>query len=544
VLGRYLSPEALYFGSFRLGLALAALVALLLLWRRPRPRVLLVVVLALHVAAWLGYRAPLQRPYGLGEGSDRTFNVGMAASVAVGHSPFEHTQVGHGSPEPLWPALVALLAGRDPGRVPAVFDALTPIALLAVGLATYFAFRRRAAGGEWDAVVIAFAVLSLSSIAIHPRPPVPPFWVANFLYKPNHGIAFALTAAVIALAGDRRRARALAVVLSLLAWVFLLGWAYAAAGLLAALALMRPPDRPWRPVLAALGVSALVALPYVRHLARDYSPAMDSATARHMWNDPNALLLAMPNWSTLDLGALLPAGLAGLWLVRRRRDAFEASVFGFGLAAWGMWALSLPLALAGIAPEPDELHFHLRFVMSLCAGLALSAAARLLSEHLALAEGRGHLLAIGACLPLAFPIAHDPPAMDRYYAESVVPVPPKVVAYADWIRANTPADAVFVAGRSSGMWIPALTGRRVLLAHAGKLLPKDHDARKEAERTLLTGEDEGQVRAAAQRWGVTHLAIDEELMHEYGAEGFMALGNRPWHRTVFANSAARLVELR
>jgi hypothetical protein len=134
--------------------------------------------------------------------------------------------------------------------------------------------------------------------------------------------------------------------------------------------------------------------------------------------------------------------------------------------------------------------------------------------------------------------------MDRYYAESLQPVPPKVVAYAEWIRANTPKDAVFVAGRSSGMWIPALTGRRVLLAHAGKLLPGDHDARRSAERVLLTAEDERTVKETAAQWGVTHLAIDEELMHEYGAEGFMALANRPWHRTAFANTAARLVELR
>ncbi|HEU0090987.1 MAG TPA: hypothetical protein VFS78_02680, partial [Vicinamibacteria bacterium] len=115
--GHYLSTEALALGTFRLTLALAALLAFALLARWPRPRLALAVVLAMHVAAWLVYRAPLQRPYGLGEGSDRTFNVGMAAAVATGHSPFEHTQVRHGSPEPLWNALVGTMAGRRPERV-------------------------------------------------------------------------------------------------------------------------------------------------------------------------------------------------------------------------------------------------------------------------------------------------------------------------------------------------------------------------------------------------------------------------------------------
>src|SRR5689334_24336315 len=83
--------------------------------RRP-PRSTLFPYTTLFRSAWLVYRAPLQRPYGLGEGSDRTFNVGMAASVAAGHSPFEHTQVRHGSPEPLWNALVGGFARGHPDR--------------------------------------------------------------------------------------------------------------------------------------------------------------------------------------------------------------------------------------------------------------------------------------------------------------------------------------------------------------------------------------------------------------------------------------------
>jgi len=94
------------------------------------------------------------------------------------------------------------------------------------------------------------------------------------------------------------------------------------------------------------------------------------------------------------------------------------------------------------------------------------------------------------------------------------------------------------------MWIPALTGRRVLLAEAGKLLPGDHAERKAVERTLLLSSDATEARAAAARYGVTHLAIDEDLMHEYGAESFASLAVQPWHRTVFANTAARIVELR
>lgn len=545
--GHYLSADALALSTFRLALALAGLLAFAVLARWPRPRLALGIVLGMHVAAWLAYRAPLQRPYGLGEGSDRTFNVGMAAAVATGHSPFEHTQVRHGSPEPFWNALVGTIARHHPERVPAVYDALTPLALLAVGLATYVWIRRRdgSAGEEWDAVVAAFAVLSLSSLAMNARPPVPPFWVANFMYKPNHGIAYALAAAAIGIGVARGRVWALALALGALAWVSLVHWAYVLVGLVAGTLLWPSAPRRWRPLLGGIALSALAAAPYVFHLARDYAPTESSATARHMWTDPNALLLAVPNWSTIDLGPLLSLGLIGLWLARRRATPLEAMILGMGLAGWAIWLVSVPLAVAGISPEPDEMHYFLRYVMSLGAGLALVAAARWMSAASpGLAGGRAHLLVLSACLPLAFPVYHDPPTMDRYYAESCRPVPPRIAAYAEWIRTHTPPDAVFAAGKSAAMWIPALTGRRVLLAEAGKLLPGDHAERKAVERTLFTSSDAGAVRAAAERYGVTHLAIDEELMHEYGGESFAGLAKGPWGRTVFANTAARIVELR
>jgi hypothetical protein len=222
----------------------------------------------------------------------------------------------------------------------------------------------------------------------------------------------------------------------------------------------------------------------------------------------------------------------------------EAAVVGFGVAGWAMWAASLPLALAGFAPEPDELHYFLRFVMSLAAGMALATAATWLARASALGIGQAHLLLMAACLPLAFPVYHDPLTMDRYFAESCRPLPPKVVAYTDWIRAHTSPDAVFAAGRSAAMWIPALTGRRVLLAEGGRLLPADYDQRKAVERTLLTSSDAASVRQAAERYGVTHIAIDEDLAHEYGVENFAELAMAPCYRTVVANTAARVVELR
>src|SRR6185295_18074862 len=114
MLGHYLSPWTLAFAGFRVALACLALALGAILWRRPRAAVAFGALLAVNLVCWAAYSLPLERPYGLDEGSDRAFNVGMAACVAAGRSAFEHTQARFTSPEPLWNALVGTLSLGHP----------------------------------------------------------------------------------------------------------------------------------------------------------------------------------------------------------------------------------------------------------------------------------------------------------------------------------------------------------------------------------------------------------------------------------------------
>jgi hypothetical protein len=218
-------------------------------------------------------------------------------------------------------------------------------------------------------------------------------------------------------------------------------------------------------------------------------------------------------------------------------------LLGLIFGACGLWLLSVPAALLGMAPEPDELHYFVRFVMALAAGTALAAAARWWEGLRGLNTGQGHLLAMGMCLPLSFPLYWDPPSMDRYYRINMMPLGPKVLAYTQWIRMNTSPRAVFSGGKTSSTWIPALAGRQVLLAEAGKLIPPDYSERKEAERVLLTERDPDRVRATAARFGVTHVAIDPGLLEEYGVASFRELATSVAYRTCMVNSAVKLLEI-
>ena len=84
----------------------------------------------------------------------------------------------------------------------------------------------------WERVLWVFAVLMLASITMSGRPPAPPFWMASFLMKPNHGSALGLVALAVGfLPRPRPPVVALGIVLALLAWASLMHWVYVLPGI-------------------------------------------------------------------------------------------------------------------------------------------------------------------------------------------------------------------------------------------------------------------------------------------------------------------------
>lgn len=539
-----LSPLALAYVAFRFAYVLLGLLGFLWLWRRPRPASALLLLLGLNLATWAASVAPLGRLYGLSEHLDRGFAVGMTATVATGHTPFEHTQVGFANLEPLWSALPAALALFRPENAIAVWFWLSPLAIVAVGAGLYFGLRVSDHDEDaWERVLIVFAVLGLSSFSLSQRAPLPPLWSANFLLKPNHAAGWAMLAVVLGMRARGRGPLAVGLALGLLAWVFFLHWVYAAAGLLAGLWLRRPGGRDARPLAASLAVSLVFAAPYVWHLMRDHSPFAEGDTPRQIWLDVLGMHLALPHWATLDLGPLFLLGVLGAAFLWRRGERRDSEVLGLLAVTWLLWAAYEAAALFGVSPEPDELHYFLRVVMALVAGSALYAAAGAVSRLLPLRPGQAPLAVMAVMLPLTFPASWDPPAMDRYFRWCLAPLRPKVVAYGEWVRRNTPKDAVFAAGNQACIWIPALAGRRVLLAGASRP-PRDYAARKEAERTLLLSRKPELIRATARRFGVDYLAIDGEMLLEYGEEQLDGLGQLPVYELQYQSSAVRIFKIK
>lgn len=531
------SEQSAFWGLHAAWLAVSVLSAALLA-RRPNPRLALGVLVLMHALAFLGYYANLGRPYAIGVSHDRAIGVGMAMAVADGGSPFDHVQVEFGNLEPLWTFFVAVLSGFSADRVPALYDRMTLLVLTLTALGFYRAWSIPRAGEDadvagWRGVLVAAGVLGLSSFSMSPEPPVQIFWQGNFVFKPNHALAFGLVGLLSRFSPSNTSWVRVGLLQGLLIWVFILDWAYLVPGLF--LAAWLGGDRMEGLKRAALStvLGLLIGLPYLLHLFRDYSPVGDGEMAQ-IWRDHMGGRLASPYWWSLDLGPVLILFLVALFFALRR-SGNESGAVGF-LATGPLVALCYVIGFQlGLAPEPDEGHYYVRMVAGAGAGYAVWSMASRLGG---ISKWR-QALGFGIILASSVPAYFNPFLDDRYYPLSRTALPSGVAATADWIRSNVGPRSVLIS--ADGIMLAGLTGRRFLMVRPDQTA--DRNDRERAERDIVTSLDPETVRRAAARYGVTHVVLDERLREKYGdlARG---LGNRPWFEPAFLNSFTRILILR
>ena len=531
-----------FYVGFRIAYLALGVLLIAVVWQRPRPGALVAVVLAINGFAWWAYVSPLERVYALMEGGDRISNLGAAAIVAAGNSPWERVQVGEVALEPFWTVAIASLALFRPENVMTVYYYLPVLALVAVALGLYRGARLGSASDiRWELAVIVFAVLGLASIAMTSRSPIPPHWIGNFLLKPNHVSAYGLAAVVFGLRAARRPAWQLGLAMGLLAWVFLMTWAFVAAALLLAEAFTPKDERRPAALVGALAASGVIASPLLVAIAIHYSPSSAAAGATQLWRQADmGTLVGYPDMILGDLGPGLPLAIAGVWTAWSRRSALDRLLLGLIVSATAIWVAVSIGSQFGAAPEPDEVFYHVRFALAFAMGVGLARAARWIERAASWREGRGYLAVVCCCLPFTLPAYWNPPTMDRYYDHHTKPIPKKVLQYAEWIREQTPPAAIFAATPSAAYWIPALAGRRVLTSGSSRPLP-DYGSRQELLQILMTARSRAEARAAAARYGVTHLAVDWSFRDETDPNYFPS--RKQVLEPVFYNSRVRIFEV-
>lgn len=502
-LGDYLVDFRYLFSFLIFVLALGAL-------RWPGRAWLLTGTLLVASLAMGALELPLARPYGVVEGSRVLEDVGHVMVRAAAGSGSDGRLVDQPSPHPLWGTALAWLSGFDVERLWRWYPWLPCLALLCLGTAVAWSLGGLQERDELPEGTLAglgaFFVLFLSAHRLSFLAGST-FWEAAFWRAPHVGVTLAVLCLCLRLLSvERPRYRVVAAALLVLA-----GWLEPrASSVFAAGALVWALGARSRGAFLSICGAIFLYLPFrvgeaPVELPADFGRSYD--------------VLDRVFSMTVDSGlvfVLALAGIAMLWRSGRAAERLLAVAAASGLVAWGFVSST---ALAARRLDPDVIAPFVRLWLAMAAsygfyrGLAAAGAIhsrvpggfRFVPEILRdLSTARLGLAAfLALSLPWCFPYWWMPVYMDPTYVRSLTPITGNLFAMSKAIRESSEPSAVFVAGKSYAPWIPALSGRRVLLAEAE---PLDLVSRRAAEQAFAFSNDASAIRAAADRYRLTHLA--------------------------------------
>jgi hypothetical protein len=517
---------------FAAGKALYAFVYLIwafLLFRGGNRGAWLLLLLALF--PWFLTTYPLERLYGLETGLDRQRNVWWCATAAAGNAPWESGVLAAKNLEPAWAFFVASLALFDPSRVVPLYAFLPALAIVLVGLSFHRAFRAGAdfgEGGGGRAELVALFVVFLLLLA--PSPPLDymspfrAFWQRTFLLKPNHALGLALLPLVareLASARSRFRHVVAGLLLGALGWAFVVHWALASLGIVFYVVLLRMKrvegwQREASRVAIVLVLSLIVVAPYLAYLVQNF-PVVSFPTAafpddpeRSVWGDRRSGTHSLFFLATLDLGPLFFLGLLGVIVTFLRGRRFELLWLGLTAGACAGWIANVALLFLGQARQSDEIYFFLVVLVAVEAAFGTEEVVERVGKSWD--RRRAATAAVLLWFPLTLPWWWDPARMDTHFRLALEPLPGNVTALSDWLLRSSEGRDVVLAGTDSAMWIPALTGRRVL--RTGK--PEPGTEALENERRILFPSDPEDSRRTLERLGVRFVVADPALRAEHG----------------------------
>jgi hypothetical protein len=392
----------------------------------------------------------------------------------------------------------------------------------------YFGLKPSSQGEEgkdrrWELALAVYFVMLLSSSPSERYGVFGSFWQMSFLHKPNHVFALALIPWWIRAWTDGRRMHRIlggGLILTAIAWIFLVHWSYIVAGLFVYViwALWEGNRSEAGHTVLATGISFVGAIPYIAFLLLNYGWQQGDASMRQLWYKPGYETGYYDVFAvTLEHGVLFFLSVAGIVVMAVRRRQEDRIWLSLLVGTIPIWVLQLILLFMKKGGEPDELYFFIRFLLAFAAGIGAFFVLKSAGHFFELGRNgttRLICLLLLLTLPLSFPFWWNPLQMDRYYPIGLEPIPKDVMALTRWVRGNTSPDDVFLAGSETAVWIAALSGRRALLSRQRPA--RHYRERLVLERRLLTRPDPEAFREACDRFGLTHLALDESYLGLFG----------------------------
>ena len=461
-------------------------VSFLLFFRYKRWTILAMGIAALVVVSWFVTFYPVHRVYGLEAPGDRLRNLSWVASVAAGNSPMSTGWVGDVSLEPLWALVAGSLCFGNPERAPLIYALISLVVPLLFGSVLFLHFRSRedeTKTNELRALVVVGFALLMSTGPLDYLLPFSDFYARNFFLKPNHAIGFVFIPLLLGVIASQRKwwHTKAAILLSLLGWVFIVHWAFLcfALGIYIVLSILRERKSSagqLRSILLLWVVSAVVVAPYISIIYQQHPNAIlidttlvdPAVPSRSAWGDMRPVGSSLLLLATFDRGILFFLAIVGTfywWRDGLKRDLLWLALL---LSAYLLWSINYIGYLTAQAREADEFYHFLNFVLSVAAGTGAWRLLELLIARipqLNLSVVKWMFVAVLIVIPLLAPYWRNPEIMDGHFRLAREPLPVPVKEIQDWVLEMTEGTDVLVADGSTALWIPALTGRQVLVPY-------------------------------------------------------------------------------
>src|SRR5579859_3871925 len=210
-----------------------------------------------------------------------------------------------------------------------------------------------------------------------------------------------------------------------------------------------------------------------------------------VWVAPDFVWFWIKNTSVL-IPLIISAQLLNRWIPTR---------FGTWFAPMWLW-FAVP-SIFILAPwEWDNTKFFIFFALfgSIMAGAFLAALYRRGPEAALIATALLIVLVLSGTLDLV--------RASDYGVSSYQFVDTRGLQVADWVRGNTPADAVFAVADDHNSPIPTLSGRRILIGYPGWLFTyglADYNQKVTDDKLILAGDPS--APALIRKYGVTYVLI-------------------------------------
>lgn len=288
---------------------------------------------------------------------------------------------------------------------------------------------------------------------------------------------------------------------------FLLVWAHPrvlvtlfAVGAMAAFVGWRWRVWPWRPWIASLACAFAVAAPCAALTVISIwgDPVWASGAAEPVMTSP-----APFEWFVLAYGALGPLAVAGTLARLRRADATQKAPAVFIL----IWIFFGALLVYLPVNSQSRLALGLGIPLGVGAAWAISEIARRARLNARPVFARiGTVTAIVIFLSLGVAVyLHAEFARIARHDHPLFISRDRMRAY-EWLRANTGRDDVVFASFRSGMFIPGLTGARVIVGHSHET-PNANEREREIQSLLRHHLPEPEWNALVERHGIDYALI-------------------------------------